>query len=64
GIAIKASTDGENNLDSMSITFVYTVLLMIIMGLSMYFLYGRAGSSSARAQRRRALDLAKESAGG
>jgi iron(III) transport system permease protein len=45
GIAIKASTEGENNLDSMSITFVYTVLLMIIMGLTMYLVYGRSGGS-------------------
>jgi iron(III) transport system permease protein len=48
GIAIKASTEGENNLDSMSITFVYTVLLMIIMGLSMYLVYGRSGKPRTR----------------
>ncbi|OUE28749.1 putative 2-aminoethylphosphonate transport system permease protein PhnV [Clavibacter michiganensis] len=42
GIAIKASTEGEENLDSMGITFVYTVLLMIIMGLTMYLVYGRS----------------------
>ena len=53
GIAIKASTEGENNLDSMSITFVYTVLLMIIMSLAMYLVYGRSGASTRRAQRRR-----------
>ena len=45
GVAIKASTEGENNLDSMSITFVYTVLLMIIMGFTMYLVYGRGGAS-------------------
>jgi iron(III) transport system permease protein len=50
GIAIKASTEGEANLDSMSITFVYTVLLMVIMGLTMYLVYGRSGG---RARRRR-----------
>ncbi|WP_165064783.1 ABC transporter permease [Marisediminicola senii] len=48
GIAIKASTEGENNLDSMSITFVYTVLLMIIMGLAMYLVYGRSASPRKR----------------
>jgi iron(III) transport system permease protein len=48
GIAIKLSTDGENNLDSMSITFVYTVLLMIIMGLAMYLVYGRGRASTRR----------------
>ena len=51
GIAIKASTEGENNLDSMSITFVYTVLLMIIMGLTMYLVYGRSGSPKRRVRR-------------
>ncbi len=53
GIAIKASTEGENNLDSMSITFVYTVLLMIIMSLAMYLVYGRSGAASRRARRRK-----------
>ncbi|KDP90485.1 MULTISPECIES: ABC transporter permease [Clavibacter] len=48
GIAIKASTEGEANLDSMSITFVYTVLLMIIMGLTMYLVYGRTGGRTRR----------------
>ncbi|MFD3446441.1 ABC transporter permease [Microbacteriaceae bacterium 4G12] len=52
GIAIKASTEGENNLDSMSITFVYTVLLMIIMGLTMYLVYGRSRVSPSRRRRR------------
>ena len=56
GVAIKASTEGENNLDSMSITFVYTVLLMIIMGFTMYLVYGRGGSSKRhRARRTRAV---------
>ena len=48
GIAIKASTEGENNLDGMSITFVYTVLLMIIMGFAMYLVYGRNRKSTQR----------------
>lgn len=51
GIAIKASTEGENNLDSMSITFVYTVLLMIIMGLTMYLVYGRSNGTRKRRPR-------------
>ncbi|WP_150307246.1 ABC transporter permease [Planctomonas psychrotolerans] len=52
GIAIKASTEGENNLDSMSITFVYTVLLMIIMGFTMYLVYGRNAGPTKRRRRR------------
>ncbi|WP_411720374.1 ABC transporter permease [Mycetocola sp.] len=51
GIAIKQSTEGENNLDSMSITFVYTVLLMIIMGLTMYLVYGRSSGAKKRRTR-------------
>lgn len=41
GIAIKQSTEGENNLSSMSVTFVYTVLLMVVQGLTVYLVYGR-----------------------
>ncbi|PXA68226.1 ABC transporter permease [Cryobacterium arcticum] len=48
GLAIRASTEGENNLDAMSITFVYTVLLMIIMGFTMWLVYGRGRASSTR----------------
>ena len=48
GIAIKVSTEGQNNLDSMSITFVYTVLLMLIMGFAMYLVYGRGRVSGRR----------------
>jgi len=47
GVAIQESTRGENNLDAMPITFVYTVLLMIIMGLVMYFVYGRGSRAGA-----------------
>lgn len=61
GIAIKASTEGENNLSSMSITFVYTVLLMIIQGLTMYLVYGR--SRSRRRVRRRPVPAAPSAAG-
>ncbi len=50
GIAIKRSTEGEANLDAMSITFVYTVLLMIVQGFVLWLVYGRAG----RKRRRRA----------
>ncbi|WP_130178720.1 iron ABC transporter permease [Cryobacterium sp. SO1] len=52
GLAIRASTEGENNLDAMSITFVYTVLLMIIMAFTMWLVYGRGGASRRRRGRR------------
>lgn len=48
GIAIKRSTEGEANLDGMSITFVYTVLLMIVQGFVLWLVYGRAGKGRRR----------------
>ncbi len=48
GIAIKRSTEGEANLDAMSITFVYTVLLMIVQGVVLWLVYGRSGRKRAR----------------
>ncbi|SDE49019.1 ABC transporter permease [Auraticoccus monumenti] len=47
GIAIKQSTEGEANVQSMGITFVYTVLLMLVQGLVLWLVYGR-GSTGAR----------------
>ncbi|MDL5351317.1 iron ABC transporter permease [Microbacterium sp. zg-YB36] len=56
GVAIQESTRGENNLDAMPITFVYTVLLMVIMGITMYLVYGRGSKAgSPRRVGRRAL---------
>lgn len=48
GIAIKRSTEGEANLDAMPITFVYTVLLMIVQGFVLWLVYGRAGKRGGR----------------
>ncbi len=62
GIAIKQSTEGENNLDSMSITFVYTVLLMLIMGLTMYLVYGRSGRTKKRRRRAAPTDAVESDA--
>ena len=53
GIVIKNSTQGENISDAMALTFVYTVLLMIIMGVTMYLVYGR----SVRTKKRRPAPL-------
>ncbi|KQR79869.1 iron ABC transporter permease [Arthrobacter sp. Leaf337] len=44
GLVIKANTDGAEGVDGVSNTFVYTVLLMVITGLTMYLVYGRSGS--------------------
>lgn len=42
GLIIKANTDGAEGVEGVSNTFVYTVLLMVITGLTMYLVYGRA----------------------
>lgn len=41
GLEIKSSTDGTTDLDARANTFVYTVLLMIITGLTTWFVYGQ-----------------------
>ena len=48
GLQIKANTDGGSGVDAIANTFVYTVLLMIVMGLTMYLVYGRAGRGPRR----------------
>lgn len=58
GLVIKASTEGDANLDARANTFVYTVLLMIITGATMYLVYGRGARdrSGRRARARRQRD--------
>jgi iron(III) transport system permease protein len=46
GLVIKANTDGAEGVDGVSNTFVYTVLLMIITGVTMYLVYGRSARST------------------
>jgi iron(III) transport system permease protein len=48
GLVIKANTDGAEGVDGISNTFVYTVLLMVITGLTMYLVYGRSGRPGGR----------------
>lgn len=52
GLQIKANTDGGADVNAIANTFVYTVLLMILMGLTMYLVYGRGGRRR-QGQRRR-----------
>jgi iron(III) transport system permease protein len=47
GLVIKANTDGAEGVEGVSNTFVYTVLLMIITGLTMYLVYGRTRKHDA-----------------
>lgn len=51
GLIIKANTDGAEGVDGVSNTFVYTVLLMVITGLTMYLVYGRARRRGGRTPR-------------
>ena len=51
GLIIKANTDGAEGVDGVSNTFVYTVLLMVITGLTMYLVYGRARRRGSRTPR-------------
>ncbi|MHC6591850.1 ABC transporter permease [Arthrobacter sp. C152] len=48
GLVIKANTDGAEGTEGIANTFVYTVLLMVITGLTMYIVYGRSGRRSGR----------------
>ncbi|SDS49097.1 iron(III) transport system permease protein [Pseudarthrobacter equi] len=43
GLVIKANTDGAEGTEGVANTFVYTVLLMVITGVTMYLVYGRSG---------------------
>ncbi|WP_139006209.1 ABC transporter permease [Arthrobacter crystallopoietes] len=48
GLVIKANTDGAASVDAVANTFVYTVLLMIITGTTMYLVYGRSVRKSRK----------------
>lgn len=58
GLQIKANTDGAGDVNAVATTFVYTVLLMVITGTTMYLVYGRSTTRGSRKGRRRRLPLA------
>jgi iron(III) transport system permease protein len=60
GLVIKANTDGAEGVDGVSNTFVYTVLLMVITGLTMYLVYGRSGRRGRSTARRNAPAMATQ----
>jgi len=41
GVVIKNSTDAEAGIIARAMTLVYSVVLMIMSGITMYFVYGR-----------------------
>ncbi|CAM4419717.1 ABC transporter permease [Paenibacillus alkaliterrae] len=45
GIVIKNSTDAQALADTKAVTLVYSVVLMIMSGLTLYFVYGRKSRS-------------------
>lgn len=51
GIFIYNATSSDTLNDTTSLTFVYTVLLMIISAIVLYLVYGRSGSGSKRRRR-------------
>lgn len=51
GLQIKANTEGGADVNAIGNTFVYTVLLMILMGLTMYLVYGRVSRRRPRKRR-------------
>ena len=64
GIFIQQATTAETISDTTALTFVYTVLLMIISGIAMWLVYGRGSKagerSSARRRARRAAAAATD----
>lgn len=48
GIFIRNATANENINDTTALTFVYTVLLMLISGATMWLVYGRSNTSRRR----------------
>jgi iron(III) transport system permease protein len=53
GIVIKNATSSDTLNDATALTFVYTVILMVVTGTTMYLVYGRRGRSEDRRDRRR-----------
>lgn len=47
GIVIKNSTDPDAGVDTRAMTLVYTVVLMIMSAITLYFVYGRRSNKSS-----------------
>lgn len=56
GIFIKNATEGETTGDTTALTFVYTVVLMVISGTTMYLVYGRGSRKRKSRRDRRATE--------
>ncbi|WP_369045476.1 ABC transporter permease [Sinomonas sp. P10A9] len=52
GIVIKNATSEDTMSDATALTFVYTVILMVISGITMWLVYGRGASRPAKRRRR------------
>jgi iron(III) transport system permease protein len=51
GLVIKNNTDGAEGVEGVANTFVYTVLLMVITGITMYLVYGRSNRRGSTTKR-------------
>ncbi|GGI75182.1 ABC transporter permease [Pseudarthrobacter scleromae] len=63
GLVIKANTDGAEGVDGVANTFVYTVLLMVITGVTMYLVYGRSSRERSRKKKLPAVPPASQAPG-
>jgi iron(III) transport system permease protein len=63
GLVIKSNTDGAEGVDGVANTFVYTVLLMVITGVTMYLVYGRSRRIGTGRKRLPAVPPAAQVAG-
>jgi len=63
GLVIKNNTDGAEGVDGVANTFVYTVLLMVITGVTMYLVYGRSSRGRSRKKGLPAVPPAASSGG-
>jgi iron(III) transport system permease protein len=63
GLVIKANTDGAEGVEGVANTFVYTVLLMVITGVTMYLVYGRSRRRGSTKKRLRGIPPAAPVAG-
>lgn len=48
GVYIKSLTDAQTNADNSALSFVYAVLMMIISGTVVYFVYGRGDKTKVK----------------
>jgi len=56
GVTIKTLTTDNYDPNSTAVSFVYAVIMMIIAGLVVYFVYGRKGASNNARKTKRMMN--------